>query len=808
MTAAELLSRLNPEQRRAVEFGDGPLLIIAGAGSGKTRVLTYRIAHLIHVRGVPPWRILAVTFTNKAAREMKERIEQLIGTTASGLWIGTFHSICGQILRREASVLGYTSHFLIFDTTDQLGVVKEVMKELNLDAQRFEPRTVLSQISRAKNELIGPETFSDRAADFVEKQIARVYKGYQQRLKNANAMDFDDLLLNTVLLFRNHPDVLANYQNRFDYILVDEYQDTNHAQYVLVNRLAERHRNICVVGDEDQSIYSFRGADIRNILDFEKDYPDATVIKLEQNYRCTQVILEAANQVIAHNVSRKSKRLWTGNPRGNLIRFFQAGDEGQEASFVAAEIQRRSREDGLAYQDFTILYRTHAQSRTFEEEFIRWAIPYRIVAGLRFYERKEVKDILAYLRVLANPADDFSLRRIANVPRRGLGSASLDKLEAWASARGLAIHDALRSLAEAGGSGDVPEVSGRAAKAAVQLYQLLERLRAELVAAPQGELADWTARVMRESGYLAELEAEKTEEAAGRLENLNEFLNMVKQFEAANPGAGIDELLEHVALVSDVDAYDPDANAVTMMTFHSAKGLEFPVVFMVGMEEGIFPHARSLWGGSKDDIEEERRLCYVGITRAQKDLYFTCARQRTQYGASTPRLPSPFLREVGEDLIEEVRWAAGSSGIGYGAAPLWPSASRSAVERTAAPATSVTPAMSAARPAVSSPVVRGSAAGGPVSGDGGPGGDAGAGPASAAAAGAAAARAAGAAGGTTGSGLQPGDVKAGDRVRHARFGVGTIVAIQSAGDDAFVTVSFDGQGLRKFLLSMAQFTRA
>lgn len=765
----ELLSQLNPEQRRAVEFGEGPLLVIAGAGSGKTRVLTYRIAYLIHVRGVPPWRILAVTFTNKAAREMKERVEQLIGTSASGLWIGTFHSICGQILRREASVLGYTSHFLIFDTTDQLGVIKEVMKELNLDSKRFEPRAILAQISRAKNELIDPETFSERASDFVEKQVARVFKSYQQRLKSANAMDFDDLLFNTVLLFRNHPEILANYQNKFDHILVDEYQDTNHAQYVLVKSLAERHRNIYVVGDEDQSIYSFRGADIRNILDFEKDYPEATVIKLEQNYRCTQVILEAANQVIAHNVSRKSKRLWTNNPRGNLIRFFQAADENQEAAFVAAEIERRRREDGFAYQDFTILYRTHAQSRTFEEEFIRRAIPYRIVAGLRFYERKEVKDILAYLRVLANPADSFSLRRIANVPRRGLGDTTLDKLEAWASARGLVLYDALRCLAEEGGS-ERPEVTGRAARAAVQLFQLLERLRADLAASPSGRLADWTAQVMRESGYLAELEAEKTEEAAARLENLNEFLNMVKQFETANPGAGIDELLEHVALVSDVDAYDPQADAVTMMTFHSAKGLEFPVVFMVGMEEGIFPHARSLWGNSENDIEEERRLCYVGITRAQKELYFTCARQRTQYGQATPRLPSPFLREISEDLIEEVRAWPATGGVGRG----------QAAGRTWMPVTTATVASSAVH-----------GAGKETGGRARVQGNANAEPAPKAG----------------GSGLRAGELKAGERVRHPRFGVGTIVAIQPAGEDAFVTVSFEGQGLRKFLLSMTPFVR-
>lgn len=814
--AAALLAQLNPEQRRAVEHGEGPLLVIAGAGSGKTRVLTYRIAHLIGVRGVPPWRILAVTFTNKAAQEMKDRVEHLIGGAASGLWIGTFHAVCGQILRREASLLGYTSHFLIFDTTDQLGVIRESMKELNIDSKRFEPRSVLATISRAKNELIGPLAFSSEARDYPAQRIADIYLNYQERLRKANAMDFDDLLLNTVLLFRNHPDVLEKYQDKFDHILVDEYQDTNHAQYILVKLLAAKHQNVCVVGDEDQSIYSFRGADIRNILDFERDYPHATVIKLEENYRSTQSILEAANQVISHNLSRKSKRLWTRNSRGSPVRLFAAPDEQTEAGFVAAEIERRIREEGRGFQDFTILYRTHAQSRVFEEVFIRRAIPYRIVAGLRFYERKEIKDILAYLRVIANPADDFSLRRIANVPPRGLGETTLDRLEAWGALRGLPMYEVLRFIYEDEKSGrhaedspaELPAIRGKARQAVVQLYELLESLRRAVPGrqsastegnAPVSRLSKFVDQVFTDSGYREYLASEKTEEAAGRRENVEEFLNMVKQFETSNPEAGLDELLEHVALVSDVDAYDPQANAVTMMTFHAAKGLEFPVVFMVGMEEGIFPHSRSLWGDGKreGDIEEERRLCYVGMTRAKEDLYFTYARSRTQYGGSSSQLPSSFLSEIDRELLmpvdlhgrptgEETRatsdwmleagWRGGSrsepelppsTGIGHPPGP---------ERRTTLRAGSRT-----------RPGARSSAA-------------------------------AGASTGSTGEAtvspdvteLAPADLRPGDHVRHAHFGAGTVVSVQPVGTDgrdAFVMVAFEGKGVRKLLLSMARLTR-
>lgn len=841
------LSGLNPEQCRAVEHPGGPLLVVAGAGSGKTRVLTYRIAYLIQVQGVPAWRILAVTFTNKAAQEMKERVASLVGARGHGLWIGTFHSICAQILRQQASRLGFTSHFAILDTTDQLGVIKQCLQNLGLDSKKFEPRAVLSQISRQKNELVGPDEYEEKQTHPYRKQVARIYKAYQADLQASNAMDFDDLLLHTVELFERYPEVLADYQHRFDHILVDEYQDTNHAQYVLVKMLAALHRNVCVVGDEDQSIYSFRGADIRNILDFEHDYPDATVIKLEQNYRSTQRILEAANQVIRHNRSRKEKTLRTSNPLGDRIKVYQAPDERYEAAFVASEIQRQVMDAGgtFRYRDFTILYRTHAQSRTFEEEFIHLGIPYRIVAGVRFYERKEIKDIVAYLRVLANPADDLSLLRIINVPKRGVGDTSVQNLQAWAAARQLPLYQALAAAQSE--SSSLP-IKGKAAQGVAQLYQVLEQLRAVLAGLPHGpspdsavasstippaagtpsmvegpnagrvgaeslpenpagagsvhptRLSDFVAQVLEQTGYKAEVAQDKSPEAESRWENVREFLNMVRQFELQEPEAGLDELLEHIALVSDVDAYDRQANAVTMMTFHSAKGLEFPVVFMVGMEDGIFPHTRL---GSGDemaspeehqenqvkDLEEERRLCYVGITRAQKALYFTYAQRRFRYGATVESIPSCFLAEVDPDLLEPVYLAPGRGSAavagkrhseparrpgylppGYPlgqtarrSAPVWSMPSPKPGRVSPGSTLAVTPGGTAAPVSAGTHSTAGSSAGSEAAVD----------------------------------------WKVGDLVVHDRFGQGQVVAIEPVPGDVFVSILFPGQPVRKFLLSVA-----
>ncbi|REJ36795.1 MAG: DNA helicase PcrA, partial [Bacillota bacterium] len=634
------LKDLNETQLAAVQHTEGPLLIIAGAGSGKTRVLTYRIAYLLEVKGVPPWAILAVTFTNKAAREMRERVTRLIGPAGEQVWVGTFHATCVQILRRHADRLGFPRHFLIFDTADQLAAVKETLKELNLDPKRYEPRGILAAISAAKNELLDPAGYAAQATDFWERTVARVYEGYQAKLKQNGAFDFDDLILATVRLFREDPAVLEHYQERFRYLMIDEYQDTNRAQYVLVNMLASRHRNLCVVGDADQSIYRFRGADIRNILDFERDYPDATVIKLEQNYRSTKRILEAANNVIANNLDRPEKKLWTHNPEGDPIIFYQAGDEREEAAFVGDEIRHGVLEEGRSYRDFAILYRTHAQSRTFEEEFIRRGIPYRIVSGVRFYERKEIKDLLAYLRLIFNPYDSLSLRRIINVPKRGIGDTTLSRLDDYAAAMGMPLYETLNDEAA------LAELSPAAAGKVRAFYELVEGWRRLVGAVSLTALAE---RVLEESGYLAELHAERSVEAEARIENLKEFLSVTRQFELEQ-GQDLGAFLEHVALVSDVDVYDPQADSVVMMTLHAAKGLEFPVVFLVGMEEGVFPHSRAVM--EPGELEEERRLCYVGMTRAKERLYLTCAQQRMLYGEPVASAVSRFVGEIPEHLVE------------------------------------------------------------------------------------------------------------------------------------------------------------
>jgi len=640
----DYLAELNPSQRLAVETVSGPVLVLAGAGSGKTRVLTYRIAHLISAHQVPPYRILAVTFTNKAAEEMKERIAGLIGPAAEEVWMGTFHSICVRILRADGHRLGYRSNFQIFDTSDQMAVIRECLAELNLDPKRFDPGAILSGISRAKDRLLTPSQFSAAAADFWEEKVAQAYTKYQAKLEKNNAVDFDDLIMLTVMLLKNYPDVREKYQNRFAYIMVDEYQDTNRAQYELVHILAAEHGNLCVVGDEDQSIYAFRGADIRNILEFEKDFPQAKVIKLEENYRSTKRILAAANNVIANNTERKPKQLWTNNPQGEEVIFFQGENEREEAAFAAQQIARLMDEKGYRLRDFALLYRTHAQSRVLEEELMRRGIPYRIVSGQRFYERKEIKDILAYLRLCANPDEDFSFRRIVNCPRRGIGEATLAKIAEYGASRGLSMFASLVHLDQ------IPGIAGKVKAVLVDFHRFIT---AAAFSAETLGLTGLTELLLRESGYLAMLREQRDEQAPIRLENLNEFLSVTQQFEKEHPEGNLSAFLEHVALISDVDNYDQDADVVNLMTLHAAKGLEFPVVFICGMEDGIFPHSRAFW--EPGQLEEERRLAYVGMTRAKERLFLTCARARTIFGTTSYNQVSQFIKEIGPGLLRDFR---------------------------------------------------------------------------------------------------------------------------------------------------------
>ncbi|MFS8664706.1 MAG: DNA helicase PcrA [Limnochordales bacterium] len=767
-TLTDWLQDLNETQRAAVRHTDGPLLIIAGAGSGKTRVLTYRIAYLLEVRGVSPRAILAVTFTNKAAREMRERVARLIGPIGEQVWVGTFHATCVQILRRHADRLGFPSHFLIFDTADQLAAIRESLKDLDLDPKRFDPRGLLAAISAAKNELLDPAAYRAQAADFWERTVARVYERYQAKLQENGAFDFDDLIFAVVRLFQEDPAVLEQYQERFRYLMVDEYQDTNHAQYVLVNLLAGGHRNLCVVGDADQSIYRFRGADIRNILDFERDYPDAKVIKLEQNYRSTQRIVAAANAVIANNLDRPEKNLWTRNPPGDPVFFFQAGDEREEAAFVGDEIRRGVLEEGRAYRDFAILYRTHAQSRTFEEEFIRRGLPYRIVSGVRFYERKEIKDLLAYLRVIFNPYDGLSLRRIINVPRRGIGDTTLGRLEAWAAATGLPLYEAL------GAEEALAQLSPATARKVRAFREQVDGWRAVV---GQVSLTNLCQRVLEETGYWAELHAERTVEAEARVENLREFLSVTRQFELEQ-GHDLGAFLEHVALVSDVDAYDADADSVTLMTLHAAKGLEFPVVFLVGMEEGVFPHARAAM--EPGELEEERRLCYVGMTRAMERLYMTCAQQRMLYGEPMAAAVSRFVGEVPADLLEDL------------SAELRAQAARArwqVLPGGRSPQAGLGPRPVGLRAAAGS------------RGDGRPGARHADPPGSGG--GAAGRRGAGVAG----TGHEQAQWQVGDRVYHAVWGEGTIVSREASAGDLILVVAFPGQGIKKLLAGMAPLER-
>jgi DNA helicase-2/ATP-dependent DNA helicase PcrA len=646
------LDDLNPAQRDAVTTVSGPLLVLAGAGSGKTRVLTHRVAHLIKDCGVRPDEILAITFTNKAAGEMRNRLLDIIGPTAQHMWVMTFHAMCVRMLRRDGERLGFDRNFTIYDEDDRKRLLASVMRELELDPKRFSPGMVSSRISAAKNELIRPEEFSVRNVDITGKRVAQVFTRYQRRLLEANAMDFDDLLVNAYVMLRDHADVLAHYQDRFSHILVDEYQDTNKAQYAITNLLAAKRRNLMVVGDDDQSVYSWRGADIRNILDFEKDYPEAVVIKLEQNYRSTQTILAAANYVIANNAGRKPKTLWTANAAGEAITRFGAPDERDEGRFVATEIERLMREERRSYADFAVFYRTNAQSRVLEDSLLREGVPYRIVGGTRFFERAEIRDVLAYLRVIVNPADGVSLRRIINVPRRGIGDATVAAIEGVSYRDNVGMYEALVAAPDGDYLGSGPR---RKVADFVKLLRGFETLLAE---EPWG-LRALVEEIVARAGLIIALEAENTDEAKGRVENILEFFGVVAEFEEAHPDDELADLMEWIALRTDLDTMVEGERSVTLMTLHTAKGLEYPVVFICGMEDMIFPHVNSM---DADQMEEERRLAYVGITRARERLYLTHAFKRSLYGSPQYNPPSRFFGEIPEEHMRSI--GVGSSGVG------------------------------------------------------------------------------------------------------------------------------------------------
>ena len=638
---------LNPMQRQAVFHTEGPLLILAGAGSGKTRVLTHRIAYLIQEKEVNPWNILAITFTNKAAQEMRERVDRIAGFGSDAIWVSTFHSTCARILRRHIANLGYDTNFTIYDTDDQKSVIKDVCRRLNVDTKIFKERALLSQISHAKDNLITPDQMEmDAAGDFNQKKTAMVYREYQAALRKNNALDFDDLIVKTVELFQNCDRVLEYYQERFKYIMVDEYQDTNYAQFKFVSLLASRYENLCVVGDDDQSIYKFRGANIENILGYERVFPNAAVIRLEQNYRSTQNILNAANHVIANNAERKEKTLWTENEEGPKIHFRQFMNGFEEAEYIAGEISKAHREGLCQYRDCAILYRTNAQSRLFEEKFINANIPYKIVGGVNFYARKEIKDLLCYLKTVDNARDDLAVQRIINVPKRGIGATTLGRVQDYADKMGISLYEALRVAEE------VPSI-GRSLSKIDGFVTFIQMLKSK---AQAYTVEDLLKEIIELTGYVKELEAEDTEEARARIENIDELISKTVTYqqtmEEQDQPATLAGFLEEVALVADIDTVDPEQDYVLLMTLHSAKGLEFPRVFMAGMETGIFPSYMSINYGDGSELEEERRLCYVGITRAMKELTMTCARQRMVRGETQYNKVSQFVQEIPRDLVD------------------------------------------------------------------------------------------------------------------------------------------------------------
>ena len=645
----EILEGLNNKQYEAVTSTEGPCLVIAGAGSGKTKVLTHKIAYLIQEKGVKPWDILAITFTNKAANEKKETIANLVGESAKDIWMGTFHSICVRILRRFIDRIGFETSFIIFDTSDQKTLVKGCLRDLGIDDKMFTDRSVLSEISNAKNEMLEPDQYQIRAnGDFRKEKIATVYELYQKRLKENNAIDFDDIINYTIKILLENPDIMEYYSNKFKYVLVDEYQDTNKSQFTLVTMLASKHGNITVVGDNDQGIYSFRGADISNILNFEKDFPGTKIIKLEQNYRCTGNILKAANAVIKNNEVKYKKELWTQNEEGNLPKVYQAKNEYDEGAYVVEQIEHLKREEYYKYSDFAILYRMNTQSRAIEDILRRENIPYRIIGGLKFYERKEIKDIIAYLRLIQNGNDNLSLKRIINEPKRGIGKTSLDKVEQLSIQTGISMYEIIKDAEQYG--------LNRVYLNSREFVNCIEELKAKKEELPISELIKQT---LKKSGYTKALENENTIEAENRIENLDEFLTVAIEFEEQEAENTLSAFLEGITLSSDIDNLEDDEEYVTLMTLHSAKGLEFPVVFLVGMEEGIFPGYKSI--SEPTELEEERRLCYVGITRAKEHLFLTCSKQRTIFGSTSYNPVSRFLGEIPDDLLDGYEEAFGET---------------------------------------------------------------------------------------------------------------------------------------------------
>jgi len=738
------MDKLNPAQQKAALHMQGPLLIFAGAGSGKTRVLTYRVAHLIE-EGIDPYHIIAITFTNKAAREMRERITA-ITPLGEQVWVSTFHAACTRILRREIDALGYESGFSIYDTADTARLLKDCIKDKNLSDTHYPVRYVAQVISAQKNELISPGEYERLVAgSFRESNIADIYSLYQHRLKSANALDFDDIIFKTVELFSRHEDILQKYQNRFRYVLVDEYQDTNHAQYELVRLLAGYAQNLCVVGDDDQSIYGWRGADIKNILRFESDYPGAEVIKLEQNYRSSQVILDAANAVISKNESRAAKRLWTENGRGRQIRVYTATDERDEGAFVARTIAEEVRR-GANLNDFAILYRTNAQSRGVEDQLVMAGIPYRIFSGTRFYEHMEIKDILAYLKAINNPADDMAFLRIINVPRRGIGAASIDKIQTYAAEMGITFYAATTRADE------VPGLGKKAAD--VKKFADFMAELAEFTA--ENSVAGLMKKILDDTGYMETI-ADGTPEGEERVANINELLAKAHAFENESDDTSLAKFLEDVALVADIDNYQEDANAVALMTLHSAKGLEFNAVFMVGFEEYLFPTSRSIDSGQASEMEEERRLCYVGFTRARKTLYLTHAIFRRRFDHIARNAPSRFLAQVPPDCITPVNSYGQPREERFTTAGSTPPQKRSSVPQSGATNNSFAPKKAPARP-----VPKGA----------------------------------------------PPDYSVGDKINHDKYGVGEILAIDPAGADYEVTIQFAAAGRKKFMAHFLKVTKA
>ena len=635
-----VLKSLNPQQKEAVLCTDGPLLIIAGAGSGKTRVLTHRIAYMIKEKGISPHNIMAVTFTNKAADEMKKRIRKLVGVAAKDMWAGTFHSICGRILRRDIDKLGWEKNFVIFGQDEQISLMKQVIKALDFDDKRYKPSAMLDSISKAKNELLGPKEYAEKAGDMWGEKVSQCYTLYQKKLNENNALDFDDMLSLTVEVLNTSKETLEHYQERFTHINVDEYQDTNHVQYMLTRMLSAKSKNICVVGDDDQSIYGFRGADIRNILDFEKDYPGAKVVKLEENYRSTKNILDAANHVISNNSARKSKQLWTNSVEGNKPVHYLAKDEQDEALYVLGEVQKLKATRDL--KEIAILYRTNAQSRVLEEAFLQAGIPYKILSGFRFYERKEIKDIMALLRVIFNPKDNSSMLRVMGFMLSGVGKITIAKIDLAAAGKNVSIFEVLKDMS----SIDIPDKTKKNLAGLVEALIYLQELSLRSTA------SDLIDKIITRTKYVKDLEAEGTEEALARVENIKEFMSVAIKFEQNNDDTSLGAFISQISLVSDQDTLDETKSSVTLMTFHAAKGLEFPVIFMVGLEEGIFPHYRSMF--EPKELEEERRLCYVGITRAKELLYLTSARERLLFGESWCNGPSRFLEEIPPTLKDEI----------------------------------------------------------------------------------------------------------------------------------------------------------